>query len=153
MFFIFCEDEHLKLNDYINDLICGFSLKDYRFERYKTVSNKDHKISSLKIGNKISPQQKKILENKILSLDGVFLTRDLVSEPANVLYPEKFVEYCNKLKKKAGVKIEVFDEKKLKTIGMNALLGVAQGSVRPARVMIFKWTGDKATKKTTRFYR
>ena len=146
VFIFLCEDEHLGLNDYINDLICGFSLKDYRFERYKTVSNKDHKISSLKIGNKISPQQKKILENKILSLDGVFLTRDLVSEPANVLYPEKFVEYCNKLKK-AGVKIEVLDEKKLKTIGMNALLGVAQGSVRPARVMIFKWTGDKATKK------
>jgi len=49
--------------------------------------------------------------------------------------------------KKVGVKIEVFDEKKLKAIGMNALLGVAQGSVRPARVMIFKWTGDKASKK------
>ena len=152
VFIFLCEDEHLGLNDYINDLICGFSFKDYRFEKYKTVSNKDHKISSLKIGNKISPQQKKNLENKINSLDGVFLTRDLVSEPANVLYPEKFVEYCNKLKK-AGVKIEVFDEKKLKTIGMNALLGVAQGSVRPARVMIFKWTGDKASKKTTRFYR
>ena len=63
-----------------------------------------------------------------------------------MLYPEKFVSYCNKLKK-VGVKIEVFDEKKLKAIGMNALLGVAQGSVRPARVMIFKWTGDKASKK------
>ena len=69
-----------------------------------------------------------------------------MSEPANILYPEKFVEYCNVMKK-AGVQIEVFDEKKLKKIGMNALLGVAQGSVRPARVMIFKWNGDKSAKK------
>ena len=145
MFRFFYEDKDFELNDYINDIVCGFSLKDYRFEKYKTISNKDHKISSLKIANKVNPSQKK-LENKINSLEGVFLTRDLVSEPANVLYPEKFVSYCNKLKK-VGVKIEVFDEKKLKAIGMNALLGVAQGSVRPARVMIFKWTGDKASKK------
>ncbi len=140
-----CEDKDFELDDYINDIVCGFSLKDYRFEKYKTISNKDHKISSLKIANKVNPSQKKKLENKINSLEGVFLTRDLVSEPANVLYPEKFVDYCNKLKK-VGVKIEVFDEKKLKAIGMNALLGVAQGSVRPARVMIFTWTGDKASK-------
>jgi len=141
-----CEDKDFELNDYVNDIVCGFSLKDYRFEKYKTISNKDHKILNLKIANKVNPSQKKTLENKINSLEGVFLTRDLVSEPANVLYPEKFVSYCNKLKK-VGVKIEVFDEKKLKAIGMNALLGVAQGSVRPARVMIFKWTGDKASKK------
>ena len=49
-----------------------------------------------------------------------------MSEPANVLYPEKFVDYCNVMKKE-GIKIEVFDEK-LKAMGMNALLGVAQGS-------------------------
>ena len=49
VFIFLCEDEHLGLNDYINDLVCGFSLKDYRFEKYKTISNKDHKISSLKI--------------------------------------------------------------------------------------------------------
>ena len=71
---------------------------------------KDHKILSLKLVNKIKPSQKKSLENQILSLKGTFLTRDLVSEPANILYPEKFVEYCNVMKK-AGVQIEVFDEK------------------------------------------
>ena len=48
-----------------------------------------------------------------------------------------------KVLKKVGITIEVFDEKKLKSLGMNALLGVAQGSVRPARVMIMKWTGSK----------
>ena len=77
-------------------------------------------------------------------MKGIFLTRDLVSEPANVLYPSKFVDYCTKLKKE-GMKIEVFDEKKLKKMGMNALLGVAQGSVRP-QSNDFKWDGDKNSK-------
>ena len=143
---LFIEDKDFKLEEFFNDIVCGFLLKDYRFEKYKTISKKDHKILSLKLVNKINSSQKKNLENQILSLKGTFLTRDLVSEPANILYPEKFVEYCNVMKK-AGVQIEVFDEKKLKKIGMNALLGVAQGSVRPARVMIFKWNGDKSAKK------
>ena len=82
---------------------------------------------------------------KLSVLDGIFLTRDLVSEPANVLYPQKFVEFCKDLKK-VGVEIQTFDEKKLKTLGMNALLGVAQGSVRPARVMIMKWNGLEGKK-------
>ena len=47
-------------------------------------------------------------------VDGIYLTRDLVSEPANVLYPEKFVQLCNVLKK-VGIKTEVLDEKKKKT--------------------------------------
>ena len=70
----------------------------------------------------------------------------MVSEPANILYPTKFVEFCNVLKK-VGVTIEVLDEKKMKSLGMNALLGVSQGSVRPARVMIMRWNGIK-NKKT-----
>ena len=123
----------------------GLFLKDYRFEKYKTISNKDFKISQLKILSNLSSSLKEKVLNSIKVFDGVFLTRDLVSEPANILYPEKFVDYCMKLKK-VGIKIEVLDERKLKSLGMNALLGVAQGSVRPARVMIFKWDGDKKIK-------
>ena len=64
------------------------------------------------------------------------------------MYPQKFVEFCKDLKK-VGVEIQIFDEKKLKTLGMNALLGVAQGSVRPARVMIMKWNGLRGKKIST----
>ncbi|MBD22453.1 MAG: leucyl aminopeptidase [Alphaproteobacteria bacterium] len=141
----FIEDKEFKSSDHLDDIICGLFLKDYRFEKYKTISKKDFKITNLKLATKIGSTQKRDLEKKIHSLKGIFLTRDLVSEPANVLYPSKFVDYCSKLKKE-GMKIEVFDEKKLKALGMNALLGVAQGSVRPARVMIFKWYGDKTSK-------
>ena len=137
----FLEDKGFKYNDYLNDIVCGLLLKDYRFEKYKTITKKDFKVSSLKLVNETSTSQKRELEKMINSLKGVFLTRDLVSEPANILYPSKFVDYCTKLKKE-GVQIEVFDEKKLRKLGMNALLGVAQGSVRPARVMVLKWNGD-----------
>ena len=121
----------------------GFKLKDYRFEKYKKVSRKDFKVEKIKIlGVNSKPLRSKLIQ-KIENLEGIFLTRDLVSEPANILYPSKFVDFC-KILKKVGVKIEVFDEKKLKSIGMNALLGVAQGSVRPARVMLMSWNGGRS---------
>ena len=141
------ETKSFKGEDYLEDIVSGLYLKDYRFEKYKTISNKDFKVSQLKILSNLSTLLKEKILKSIKVFDGVFLTRDLVSEPANVLYPERFVDYCMKLKK-VGVKIEVLDEKKLKLLGMNALLGVAQGSVRPARVMIFKWNGDKNKKSS-----
>ncbi|MAI28963.1 MAG: leucyl aminopeptidase [Rickettsiales bacterium] len=141
-------DDKKKRDEILENLLIGFKLKDYRFEKYKNVSKKDFKIDEVCIfgyDGKHSLELEKRIKNKIKCLDGIFLTRDLVSEPANVLYPQKFVEYCKDLKK-VGVEIQIFDEKKLKTLGMNALLGVAQGSVRPARVMIMKWNGLKGKK-------
>ncbi len=124
--------------------INGLLLKSYRFDKYKTQIKKNSNVKLLKIldENNIFNKSEKDKFEKGNSVKGVFLTRDLVSEPANILFPEKFVDVC-KVLKKVGITIEVFDEKKLKSLGMNALLGVAQGSVRPARVMIMKWTGSK----------
>ena len=132
---------------YLPAILDGMSMKSYRFEKYKTISKKDFNVKSIKIVNSFT-QVDKSRKNKIISGDnvkGIFLTRDLVSEPANELYPEKFVDFC-KVLKKAGILIEVLDEKKMKSLRMNALLGVAQGSVRPARTMIMKWLGAKDKK-------
>ena len=64
---------------------------------------------------------------------GVVLARDLVNEPANVLYPEEFARRTGNLKK-LGVVVDVLDVKEMKKLGMNALLGVGQGSgTRAAR--------------------
>jgi leucyl aminopeptidase len=132
-----------KINQVFENILIGFKLKDYRFEKYKKFSRKDFKVEKIKIlGVNSKPLRSKLIQ-KIENLEGIFLTRDLVSEPANILYPSKFVDFC-KILKKVGVKIEVFDEKKLKSIGMNALLGVAQGSVRPARVMLMSWNGGRS---------
>ena len=91
----------------------GFKLKDYRFEKYKNISKKDFKIDEVRIlgyNGKSRTELEKKIKHKIKCLDGIFLTRNLVSEPANVLYPQKFVEFCNDLKK-VGVETQIFDEK------------------------------------------
>ena len=144
---IIFEDEEFNISEQ-KLIISGLSLKSYRFDKYKTKSKEKRFIETLKI---IDPQKKFNNSDKteIISgkrVKGIFLTRDLVSEPANVLYPSKFVDIC-KLLKKVGVSIEVLDEKKMKSLGMNALLGVSQGSVRPARTMIMKWNGNSNNKK------
>ncbi len=77
--------------------------------------------------------------------EGVIIARDLVNEPANALGPVEFAAEAKKLEK-VGVEVEILDEKELKKLGMGALLAVAQGSVRPARVAVMTWNGSKAKK-------
>lgn len=72
--------------------------------------------------------------------EGISLTRELVSEPANIIYPESFVERCQHLKD-LGVEITVLDDKDMEKLGMGALLGVAQGSRKPARLLVMRWDG------------
>lgn len=72
--------------------------------------------------------------------DGVALTQTLVAEPPNILYPETFVDRCQHLAD-LGVEIEVLDERQMKALGMGALLGVAQGSTRPPRLLAMRWNG------------
>jgi leucyl aminopeptidase len=73
---------------------------------------------------------------------GVAIARDLVNEPANVLYPEEFARRASSLKK-VGVAVDVLDVKDMKKLGMNALLGVGQGSERESRTVIMRWNGGK----------
>lgn len=72
--------------------------------------------------------------------DGLELTRGLVSDPPNIVYPESFVERCRHLAE-LGVEIEVLDRAAMEKLGMGALLGVAQGSVREARLLAMRWNG------------
>jgi leucyl aminopeptidase len=74
--------------------------------------------------------------------DGVTLARDLVNEPPNVLYPDEFARRASELKK-VGVTVEVLDVPAMKKLGMNALLGVGQGSVQDSRTVIMRWNGGK----------
>ena len=80
-------------------------------------------------------------------LQGLDLARALVTEPANIIYPESFVERVSAALEGSGVEIEVLDEKKMASLGMGALLGVAQGSVRPPRLLVMRWNGGKSGKK------
>ena len=75
--------------------------------------------------------------------DGVFFTRDLVSEPANVIYPESLAKQAKSLEK-LGVEVEILGEAQMRKLGMGALLGVGQGSDRESQLVVMQWKGGKA---------
>ena len=119
----------------------GAQLKSYEFNVYKTDKAKNETISLFIVGDKF--KKANLLRKKLESiLEGVFLTRDLVSEPGNILHPDEYAKRIIKLRK-FGLKITVYNQKKLKQMGMNALLGVGQGSIRGSYLVTIEWNGAK----------
>lgn len=127
----------------------GAQLKSYEFNIYKTDKSKNLIIDLYVVGHK--SKKTNLLRNKLNSLlEGVFLTRDLVSEPGNVLHPDEYAKRIVKLRK-FGLKVTVYDQKKLKKMGMNALLGVGQGSIRGSYLVTIEWQGTKSKSKPLGF--
>lgn len=119
----------------------GARLRNWRLDTYRT-RLADTAKPSLKTVTIASPHgdlSGRWAENEAIA-DGVALTQTLVAEPPNILYPETFVERCQHLAD-LGVEIEVLDERQMKALGMGALLGVAQGSTRPPRLLAMRWNG------------
>jgi leucyl aminopeptidase len=83
-------------------------------------------------------------------VNGVVLARELVNEPPNVLFPAEFARRAGELKK-LGVTVEVLDVKAMTKLGMGALLGVSQGSVRPGRMVVMRWNGGKKGEQPVAF--
>src|SRR5690606_20738610 len=83
--------------------------------------------------------------------NGVELTRQLVSEPGNVIYPESFVARCQERFAGTGVEVLVLGEDEMRELGMGALLGVSQGSAREAQMLCLKWLGGEQGGKPTAF--
>ncbi|PQM27948.1 leucyl aminopeptidase [Sphingopyxis lindanitolerans] len=119
----------------------GARLRDWRIDTYRT-RLADTAKSSLKTVVIASPAGDLSARWGRYSAvaDGVALTQTLVAEPPNILYPESFVERCQHLTD-LGVELEVLDERQMKALGMGALLGVAQGSTRPPRLLAMRWNG------------
>ncbi|HLW26818.1 MAG TPA: leucyl aminopeptidase [Kiloniellales bacterium] len=120
----------------------GARLRCYRFDKYRTKEEQEKKLSltSLTVGTEAHEAAAAAFDKLQQVIDGVFLTRNLVSEPANVIYPESFVERARALED-VGVKIEVLNESQMRERGMGALLGVAQGSEREPRLLVMTWNG------------
>ena len=132
-------------NKFINYFIHGFKLKSYEFNFYKFKSRKNNiefKIISSKISD-IIRDNKKFEAIEV----GTNFARDLVSEPPNVLFPREYVNRLIKLKK-LGIKVNVYNEAKLKKLGMNSLLGVGRGSYKESFLVALEWYGDKKNKKS-----
>ena len=135
------------LKNYIGYFLHGLKLKSYVFEKYKT--KKNNKIVKINITGKNKPDLKDQLKFEAVE-QGTFYTRDLVSEPGNILHPDEYAKRINSLRK-FGLKIRIYDEKKLKKLGMNTLLGVGQGSIRGSYLVSMEWNGLKNKSKPLAF--
>ena len=128
-----------------NSFLHGAELKAYEFNLYKT--KKNIQIINFYVDKKNFFEKTKKLDP---ILNGVNFTRDLVSEPGNILHPDEYAKRLANLKK-FGLKISIYDEKKLKKMGCNALLGVGQGSIRGSYLVTMEWNGNKSNSKPLAF--
>ena len=121
----------------------GAALRSWRYDRYHTKTKDKHKPTLKKVtivadGNAASERWN---SRWAAVAEGVALTRALVTEPANIVYPETFVDRVRDALGETGVEIDVLDGKQMADLGMGALLGVNQGSVREPRMLVLRWSG------------
>ncbi|MEO5773161.1 MAG: leucyl aminopeptidase [Sphingomicrobium sp.] len=117
-------------------------LRSWRYDQYRTTLKDKQKpsLTAITIVGADEGAQQRFSERWRPVIEGVKLTRELVTEPANIIYPETFVERCRHLEK-LGIAIDVLDGAAMRELGMGALMGVAQGSVRDARLLVMRWNG------------
>ena len=135
------------IEDLAARIVHGIKLRSYTFFKYKLKNKSKHNIAlnQIEIITK-NPSLAKKYYSPLKSLEeGVYLTRNLVSEPANILTPKTLAEEAEKLKS-LGVKVEVLKLAQIKRLKMGALLGVAMGSANEPRVVSMTWNGTKNTK-------
>ncbi|MBC8267717.1 MAG: leucyl aminopeptidase [Rhodospirillaceae bacterium] len=131
------------------EMALGARLSSYRFDKYKTKEKPENKpsLKTLKISCAGATRARNAFAPMDKVASGVFMTRDLVSEPANILYPETLAKQARTLTK-LGVKVEVLGEAQMRKLGMGALLGVGQGSVRESRMVVMQWNGKRGKAKS-----
>ncbi len=127
------------------DLALGARLRAYRFDLYKTKRKEDEERADKVMVNFACANPAAVGKARARAAaiaDGVVLARDLVNEPANVLYPGEFARRASTLSK-LGVHVEVLDVAAMKKLGMAALLGVGQGSAHEPKLVVMRWNGGK----------
>ena len=122
------------------------ALRSWRYDRYRTRIKEKQKatLTTVTIVGAGQGAEERYATRYAAVVEGVALTRELVTEPANIIYPESFVERVTESVKGLGLEIQVLDRAAMEKLGMGALLGVSQGSVREPRMLVMKWNGGKA---------
>ena len=134
-----------KKNNYANDFLTGMAIRSFKFDKYfSDEKNKEKNLTLNVLRDKKFINKFKYDLNLVNSINE---TKNLISEPGNILYPDSYAKRCLKLKK-YGLKIKILNANQLEKIGMRALLGVAQGSVKSPKVVLFEWKLKKTSKPT-----
>ncbi len=123
-------------------VLSGARLRGWRHDVYRTRLTDEQKpsLGTIRVvGAPAGTAEAWAVETALA--EGVEFTRQLVTEPANIIYPESFVARCRDRFAGTGLELIVLDESEMKALGMGALLGVAQGSARPPRLLAMKWNG------------
>ncbi len=133
-------------------VLAGLRLRSWRWDAYRTKLKEEQKRSLEEVvvtGAKAGTEAAWEVEAAVCA--GIEFTRELVAEPANVIYPQSFVERCRKRYEGTGIEIAVLDEDEMRELGMGALLGVGQGSRRDSKLLVLKWMGGNPGDKPIAF--
>jgi leucyl aminopeptidase len=134
----------------------GFMLRHYAFKKYKSKTQPPAEgeeangagagdvQARIKLFSSPKDASSDAYRAAMAVADGVYFARDLVNEPANILTPPEFTDRLRGLENE-GLKVEVLDESALKSLGMNALLAVGQGSAQPSSAVILRWDGGASS--------
>lgn len=126
----------------------GMALRNYVFDKYhsksvepKKTAPKKSDLKDITVVTTAATAAAKLYDEEAALVQGVYLARDLVNEPPNVLYPESYAAIIAKELKPLGVEIEIMDDKKMAKFGFGAHLAVGMGSIRTPRVVVMRWKG------------
>ncbi len=130
----------------------GAQLRSYRFDKYRTKEKPEAKpsVGEVRIAVKNVAAAQRAHASLQPVVDAVFMARDLVSEPANVLFPASLAQRCRQLTK-FGLKVQVLGEAEMRKLGMGSLLGVGQGSERESQLVTMQWQGGRKNQKPIAF--
>ncbi|PZP54498.1 MAG: leucyl aminopeptidase [Micavibrio aeruginosavorus] len=131
-------------------MLLGLRLGSYEFDNYKTKPKKDKDEAKLQTVSILTDNGKKLTKDFAefeMLAQSIFITRDLVNEPPNKLYPETFANFIKKTLVPLGVKVEIFDKAKIQKLGMGLLYAVGQASEHEPRFVVMSWPGTSKGKK------
>ncbi len=135
--------------DHAAQLLLAFRLRGFRHDSYRTTMKDDHKVTLADISVINAPDGTEAAwQRESAVAEGVEFTRELVTEPGNIIYPESFVARCQERFAGTGLELTVLDVPEMTRLGMGALLGVGQGSARPSRMLAIRWNGGGDARPT-----
>ncbi len=133
-------------------VLMGLRLRTWRYDRYRTKMKDEQKITLAKVvaAGAVDGAEAAWTDAAAVA-EGVELTKELITEPANIIYPESFVERVKDRFEQVGLEVTVLGVDEMTKLGMGALLGVGQGSDRPSRLLVVKWNGGEKGGRPTAF--